>query len=414
MLNGGTINATEFVGGDYNGKVTVNDGTINSKKIGTYGALFGYKEPMVKAGETDYTYIYYTKPIAGTVTVNGGEINVADDVNLGDNAVIGITKNHQTELETEASSTQSNISNPVILNITGGTISGGSLNSETGSISAPYSTVNISGASTTINVKDLNADYGTINISDTNDAFDNPYTGTDLVSEASKVGVYVSGTTQAQYINILDDASVFSYNIYAIIDKNGDGYLRVPDDRGGYLTSTGSYGEKNIARAEADKLYNDTLGDPDRNVFGRKIANITYILNNDAVIFKEDEKTIVNNNITSYIVTSTAGFLTIEDASCQGYVFEGWYVNSDYSGDVVTQISTMNSNDLTFYAKWSKINVKFALVMDSNSPNYSESEFTSLTTWTPYSGGGYIITNPVGINYGDKILGSNVTQVQLQ
>ena len=422
VLNGGTINATEFVGGDYNGKVTVNDGTINSKKIGTYGALFGYKEPMVKDGETDYTYIYYTKPIAGTVTVNGGEINVADDgylggingtvnitggtVNIGDNAVIGITKNHQTELETEASSTQGNISNPVILNITGGTISGGSLNSETGSISAPYSTVNISGASTTVNVKDLNADYGTINISDTNDAFDNPYTGTDLVSEASKVGVYVSGTTQAQYINILDDASVFSYNIYAVIDENGDGYLRVPDD-GGYLTSTGSYGEKNIARAEADKLYNDTLGDPDRNVFGRKIANITYILNNDAVIFKEDEKTIVNNNITSYIVTSTAGFLTIEDASCQGYVFEGWYVNSNYSGDVVTQISTMNSNDLTLYAKWSKINVKFALVMDSNSPNYSESEFTSLTTWTPYSGGGYIITNSVGINYGDKILGSN-------
>ncbi len=37
-----------------------------------------------------------------------------------------------------------------------------------------------------------------------------------------------------------------------------------------------------------------------------------------------------------------------------GYHFDGWYATQDYLGEVVTEISSESTGELTFYAKWSK------------------------------------------------------------
>ena len=44
----------------------------------------------------------------------------------------------------------------------------------------------------------------------------------------------------------------------------------------------------------------------------------------------------------------------LEKASCNGYIFIGWYLNSDCSGDPVTNITEGTTGDLRLYAKWVK------------------------------------------------------------
>ena len=46
--------------------------------------------------------------------------------------------------------------------------------------------------------------------------------------------------------------------------------------------------------------------------------------------------------------------LILEKASRNGYIFIGWYLNSDCSGDPVTNITEGTTGDLRLYAKWVK------------------------------------------------------------
>ncbi|HEY8390369.1 MAG TPA: InlB B-repeat-containing protein, partial [Clostridia bacterium] len=70
---------------------------------------------------------------------------------------------------------------------------------------------------------------------------------------------------------------------------------------------------------------------------------ITYVLNGGT-----------NNpeNITTY--QSINATFDLKDPTKEGYVFEGWYLNEDFSGEKVTSIVRGSSGDITLYAKWSK------------------------------------------------------------
>ncbi|MBE5757228.1 MAG: hypothetical protein E7342_05470 [Clostridiales bacterium] len=72
--------------------------------------------------------------------------------------------------------------------------------------------------------------------------------------------------------------------------------------------------------------------------------SITYVLNGGTNIPKNPEF-FVTTDKTFYIYAPTR----------DGYDFEGWYLNSDFTGDVVMYINPKNeTGSITLYAKWKK------------------------------------------------------------
>ena len=57
--------------------------------------------------------------------------------------------------------------------------------------------------------------------------------------------------------------------------------------------------------------------------------------------------------IKSYTGGTTAALPGAGDITREGYSFEGWYEDSSFSGSPVTEISSSDTGDKTFYAKWS-------------------------------------------------------------
>ncbi|MCD7764148.1 MAG: InlB B-repeat-containing protein, partial [Lachnospiraceae bacterium] len=71
---------------------------------------------------------------------------------------------------------------------------------------------------------------------------------------------------------------------------------------------------------------------------------ISYVIGNDG--------TITGNNVTSYAYGDAVILPTADDIICtSGYAFGGWYESSDYSGTAVTEISSTDYGDKTYYAK---------------------------------------------------------------
>ena len=56
--------------------------------------------------------------------------------------------------------------------------------------------------------------------------------------------------------------------------------------------------------------------------------------------------------LKSYIEGTTAALPGGDDITREGYTFEGWYVDSSFSGSPVTEITSSDTGDKTFWAKW--------------------------------------------------------------
>lgn len=422
-LKSGTVNANKFVGGDVNGKINVQGGTLNSPKIGTSGKLFGFTR-LLPANETDYVYQYpildysaYTQ--SATVTVSGGTVNVAENGYLGgmnsnvnvqggnivlaDKAVFGMNdeqtatlKNHYS---TNGDDIKSHTDTNCNVNISGGSISQGE--NASGNINTPYGKITISGQDTKIKIAKVSADYATIEMSQANNGYENPYQGgeTGATYKKDKVGIWITDTLSAQTIKITNGAQVYAKNAYAeIIDDKG--VLQVQEAA---LYST-SYGEKGISRKNEEKQYNDTPGATEQTVFGTKMVSVTYDINPNGEILDSDLSEITNDNQKNYTVTNTTTTIDLKNLICDGYEFKGWYTNKECTGNPVTSLDTSIANDLTLYAKWQKVKVKFKIVMDKDSSSeFKDSEFEGDSNWQK-EGSDYVYAKQPEITYGDKIL----------
>ena len=60
--------------------------------------------------------------------------------------------------------------------------------------------------------------------------------------------------------------------------------------------------------------------------------------------------TINSGNITSY--SEGTGAILPTDVTKEGYAFEGWFTNANFTGLPVTEISAEDTGDKTYYAKW--------------------------------------------------------------
>lgn len=363
VINGGEVNA-DFVGGDVNGKVTVNGGTLNASRIGTRGGLLGYT--LYIGQNVDY-YEYAKIPVGATVTINGGEVNVTDDgylggmkstvnvtggtVNLGENTTLGMTETQKATLEADAANQGGTVKNAVAVNVSGGlvTMTDGT---NSGSISAPYGTVTVSGSDTAVHVKDMTAlNGGTITISDAHTGLSNPCGGLDKAHD--QVGVKVE-LLEAEQVNILNNAVVYA--------KNADS-----------ATKAGSLQVGTVEKPNAHlytQNYNETgavVEGENSKIYGTQTFSITYVLNDDAL----DPATNSANNPTSYIYGSTNADgdtqISLEDPTRYGYNFLGWYVMSGeeevpLNGVLTTALQT----NYTVYAKWEPKTVTFTVTIPAS------------------------------------------------
>ena len=69
------------------------------------------------------------------------------------------------------------------------------------------------------------------------------------------------------------------------------------------------------------------------------------------ITFNTDGGAFVETPISSYIYGTTA---TLPVPTKNGYKFEGWYDNAEFTGTALTEISDRAIGDKVFYAKWRK------------------------------------------------------------
>jgi len=376
IINGGTINVNEFVGGDVNGKVIVNNGSLNAKRIGTIGQLFGYgtyvPHQITSNGQTymeEYVYTLNKIPEKGTtVTVNGGTVNVLDNgyiggmnatvevnggvINLGTNAIVGLIETDKTTLLNDYTSKGLTPSNFVAVNILNGEVKGNS-----GIINIPYGILNISGTSTGINVKDIIGEKGNVNIANANSKYSNPYVSEHGSAQHQSVGVIVNNSLSAQNIIISEGAIVYSKEAVAnAIDSTDEGLLRV------------SYEEPK------SYLYSDIYGSDGKGMVTIDV-NGNVLLNRQYSIYYKMNDTYQdranNPNALNYICGIG---VTLEEPTRFGYEFEGWY---DENGNEVTIISTTETGNINLEAKWIPKTVEFQISINASDIGLDANEFAN-------------------------------------
>ena len=389
-MNGGTVNAAQFVGGDVNGVITVKGGTLNAPRIGNLGAYLGILTTMPQT-DTEWCLFYEKVPTAGeaaSVAISGGTVNVGENgylggmnadvsisggtVNLADGAVLGMTETQKNTLSDFYSVAGDSIGNHNATNcklvVSGGTVSGSN-----GSISAPYGSVEIyeaEGNDTQVSVQNCTAESGTITIKNACDGIDNPYPeGEPGVSP--NVGVLVSGTLSAMNLAILDGAAVYAEQAYSAVKAGENGVLEISEDKAGSSVHTalypGSYfGMMGSGEVEYRTVHSFPSGGYQQNVYGTKRVRIRYELCDDTT----DPAANAAENPDGFLVGSNEESeyrITLSAPTRFGYDFAGWYEQEDYSGDPVTQILTTNSKDIVLYAKWTPRMIPFTVSVATDS-----------------------------------------------
>ena len=88
-----------------------------------------------------------------------------------------------------------------------------------------------------------------------------------------------------------------------------------------------------------------------------------------SVTLKTDGGTIASGKgVTGYTYGTGAVLPTTNDITREGYRFDGWYADSNFSGSPVTEITGTDTGNKTFYAKWTKNTTP---IISGNTINYT-------------------------------------------
>ena len=431
-MNGGTVNAKYFVGGDVNGRIIVNGGTLNAPRIGNLGAYLGILS-LMPATDTEWCLFYEKVPAAGkaaVVDIYGGTVNVGENgylggmnasvnihggtVNLANGAVLGMTEAQKTTLADSYSITGDSIANHTDTNcnlaVTGGSVTG------TGSINAPYGSVEVSeaDADTQVSVKDFTAESGTISIKNACDGIGNPYTSSES-DIGEQVGVLVSGTLSAKNLYILEGAAVCADLVYSDVKAGENGVLEVAQDANGDAAHTALYprsyfGMMGSGEVEYKTIHPNATNEYKKNVYGIKRARILYELCDDAI----DPAANDPDNPDGFLTGSYAesGYkITLKDPTRFGFDFDGWYEQADYSGEAITQILTTNSTDIVLYAKWTPRMIPYTVSVSADRVADLASEIAGLDG--QITGDVFTFMKTVLVSYRSVLIGTENTGNQL-
>lgn len=87
-----------------------------------------------------------------------------------------------------------------------------------------------------------------------------------------------------------------------------------------------------------------------------------------SVTLQTDGGTIASGKeVTGYTYGTGAVLPTTNDITREGYRFDGWYADSNFSGSPVTEITGTDTGNKTFYAKWTRNTIP---IISGNTINY--------------------------------------------
>ena len=114
--------------------------------------------------------------------------------------------------------------------------------------------------------------------------------------------------------------------------------------RKGY-TFEGWYTDSGFSGVPVTEISSTDTGD---KIFYAKWSAKTYIVKLET----NGGKIADGKDVTDYTCGTGAALPGAGDITRGGYTFEGWYEDIDFSGSPVTEISSTDTGDKTFYAKW--------------------------------------------------------------
>ena len=158
--------------------------------------------------------------------------------------------------------------------------------------------------------------------------------------------------------------------------------------REGY-TFEGWYANSSFSGAPVMEISSTDIGN--REFYAKWGANIYAVtLNTNGGMIASGK------DITSYTYGDGATLPTANDMTREGYTFEGWYADSDFSGAPVTEISSADMGNKEFYAKWTRNTTP---IIPGDTVNYIVEHYKA-------GNNGYMLEETEKL--GDKI-GANVT-----
>ncbi|MCD8397987.1 MAG: InlB B-repeat-containing protein, partial [Lachnospiraceae bacterium] len=170
---------------------------------------------------------------------------------------------------------------------------------------------------------------------------------------------------------------------------------------GGYITATAGGSGSAIGAGSGGSTGTISItggyfgtGDTDEDtVYGVNVVSGYAVIENTEstqgtwpyVVIKEEASYTVTLNtnggtiadgcdVTSYTYGTGVTLPTSEDLTRAGYTFEGWYEDSDFSGDKVTAISATDYGDKVYYAKWEATD--FVVQKSTGSYTYTDNLLT--------------------------------------
>ena len=136
------------------------------------------------------------------------------------------------------------------------------------------------------------------------------------------------------------DVTSYTYGVGATLPTEND------ITREGY-TFDGWYADNSFSSAPVMEISNTDIGN--KEFYAKWNANIY------AVTLNTNGGTIASGkDVTSYTYGEGATLPTANDMTREGYTFDGWYADSDFSGAPVTEISSADMGNKEFYAKWTR------------------------------------------------------------
>lgn len=109
---------------------------------------------------------------------------------------------------------------------------------------------------------------------------------------------------------------------------------------------------------------------------GSKTYYAQWIANEYAITFNMNEGSTTTELPSSYVYGETTIILP-QNITKTGYTFRGWYSNSNYSGDIQTNISTADYGDKEYWARWD-VNV-YNLTLITNNGTINSGKIATYT-----------------------------------
>ena len=351
IMNGGTIRTCTglYSGGvDNSGSFIMSGGTIKASISTQYASSGGVRND-------------------NQFTMTGGTIG--DPGNPNDASSVYNTSTQRVTLTiSDNAKIYTNVTNVGILNADGGEIAGTMTNDTneygsgtiTGSAGAAGSTefhgkVTNNGTirKGTFTSEVINESSGTIN--------GGTFTGTVENKDGTISGGDFSKATLNGMLVITFDPDNGDQSITQKVDWSKDGAA---------LTAPASTNEGH----SLDGWYYDNNGTETKWNFDTDKARYTmtlkakWELSTYSVTLQTDGGTIASGKeVTGYTYGTGAVLPTAADITREGYRFDGWYADSNFSGSPVTEITGTDTGNKTFYAKWTRNTIP---IISGNTINY--------------------------------------------